>query len=152
MKFAFMGIGNDLRGDDGVGWYVIDQLQKSLKSEGNLFIKTSVPENHVYDIAKFSPDFLIMIDSTNFRGKPGEIRVIKEEEIKKPFISTHTTPPTIFIKLLKKEIPKVKILFFGIQIKRRDFGKPMTKEVKESGDKLAKSIIKDIVTPNELNF
>ncbi|MCK4335289.1 MAG: hypothetical protein KAW40_01030, partial [Candidatus Aenigmarchaeota archaeon] len=44
-RFAILGIGNDLKGDDGIGWYVVDKLRKELKKDENLLlVKTSVPE------------------------------------------------------------------------------------------------------------
>ncbi|MBN2043173.1 MAG: hydrogenase 3 maturation endopeptidase HyCI [Candidatus Aenigmarchaeota archaeon] len=139
-RFAVMGIGNDLKGDDGVGWYVIDKLKKILPKENALLMKTSTPENHVKDIRDFCPGILIIVDSASFGGRPGQIRKIEEHEIQRIFYSTHTTPLTIFMKLLKQDILATKVIVIGIQKKQTEFGIPMSSGVKRSGDRIIKMI------------
>jgi hydrogenase 3 maturation protease len=135
-----MGIGNDVKGDDGVGWYVIDKIKENFEKEENLlFIKTSVPENHVKEISDFTPKLLIIIDAADFRGRPGEMRIIKEKEIAKSLVSTHTNPITVFLKLYRYQLSK-QVAIIGIQKIRNDFGSPLSGPVKKSGEKLARLI------------
>lgn len=142
---VIMGLGNDLKGDDGIGWYVVDKLEKMLGHKEDIhFIKTSVPENHITEVKNFSPDILIIIDSADFKGKPGDIRLIGEDEVVHMIGGTHTTPVTLFLKLLLEdsELPPPKIVFVGVQCKQREFGAPMSREVKKAGDRIAKLIEK----------
>lgn len=142
-RSVIMGIGNDLNGDDGIGWYVVEKLRKSLvHQEGIHFIKVSVPEDHVSEVRDFSPDVLIMIDSADFKGGPGDVRLVGEKEVAHTIGGTHTTPVTLFLKLLteESEIFSPKIVFIGIQPKQTNFGTPLSKEVKRSGDKVAELI------------
>jgi hydrogenase 3 maturation protease len=140
-RLAVMGLGNDLKGDDGVGFHIISELEKHLKKTSSvLLLKTGVPENHVKDVRMFVPDLLLIADSAEFRGNPGDIRIIQEKEIQRIFFSSHTTPLTIFTKLLRSELPAVKIIIFGIQKSQTEFGMPMTKPVRESGTRLAITI------------
>ncbi len=139
-RFAVLGIGNDLKGDDGIGWYVIDKLKNILPKDNVLLMKTATPENHVKEIREFFPSILIIVDSASFGGSPGQIRKIEEHEIQRIFYSTHTTPLTIFMKLLKQDLPSTRIVVLGIQKKQTMFGIPMLSDVKKSGDKIIKMI------------
>jgi hydrogenase 3 maturation protease len=141
-RFAFLGIGNDLKGDDGVGWYVIDKLKNEFEKDKNiLFVKTSVPENHVRPISEFAPRMLIIIDAADFRKSPGTIKTIKSENIKESYISTHTTPLTLFLRLYQAdEAFRKPVMIVGIQKKSNEFGEPISSPVKKAGDRLAKTI------------
>jgi hydrogenase 3 maturation protease len=143
VRSVVMGIGNDLKGDDGVGWYVVEKLSRNLGPRDNMhFIKVSVPENHVSEVRDFLPSVLIIIDSADFKGSPGDIRLIGEDEIAKTMGGTHTTPVTLFMRLLLEDPESFmpKIIFVGIQKKRTDFGTPMSREVKRAGERIVKLI------------
>jgi len=143
VRSVVMGIGNDLKGDDGIGWYVVEKLKRSLGQRENIhFIKASVPENHVSEVGDFSPDVLIMIDSADFKGSPGDVRLIGESEVVHTIGGTHATPITLFIKLLleKSESFAPKIVFVGIQKKQTGFGTPMSSEVRKAGNRTAELI------------
>ena len=143
-RFAVLGIGNDLKGDDGVGWYVVDKLSREFgKDENLLLLKTSVPENHVKEIADFAPKMLIIVDAADFGKRPGAIKIIKGYQIKESFVSTHTTPLTLFLRLYQADQPvKKPLTIIGIQKKSNEFGQPMSREVRKSGDIVAKIISK----------
>lgn len=141
-RFVVMGMGNDLKGDDGVGFYVVDRLSKEFKGEsGFLFIKTSVPEDRVREIRNFAPNMVIIIDAADFGKRPGSIKIIKEYQISGLFISTHTTPLTLFLKLYQADQPvKSAVTIIGVQRKSSEFGQPMCGDVKKAGDMVAKII------------
>ena len=144
-RYAVVGLGNDLKGDDGVGWYVVSKLEKTIGQKDDIyFIKTSVPEDHVSEVRDFSPDVVIIIDSADFNGSPGDIRLIGEGEVARTIGGTHTTPVTLFMNLLLKDFEHFapRIVLIGIQRKQAEFGMPMSKEVKKSGDRIAKLIEK----------
>ncbi len=142
-RFAVLGLGNDLKGDDGVGFYVVDRLRKALASDANmLLIKTAVPENHVRQLRDFSPSMLIIVDAADFGKKPGKTRVIEERQISSVFISTHTTPLTLFLKLYQADQPtKSGVTIIGIQRKSSEFGQPMGEAVRKAGDLVASTIL-----------
>ena len=82
MRVVILGVGNEMRGDDGIGVFLAGKLEKELgKPEGIMIIKTQVPENFITPIMEFRPGKIIILDSADFKGKPGEFRVIKEDEI-----------------------------------------------------------------------
>jgi len=145
MKTVVIGVGNELKADDGIGLRVAKELQKDgLAGKDIMVIPADVPENWIQPIAKFRPELLILVDSADFKGKAGEIRAIKDGEISKVFTNTHSVPLILFLESIKKQVPKAKTIFIGIQPKTMDFGKPMSREVRLAGNK-AMDAIKKIV-------
>lgn len=130
MRVVIVGVGNEMRADDGIGIFLAGNLEKELGNpEGIMIIKTQVPENFIKPILDFRPEKIIILDSADFKGKPGEFRVIKEHEIMEFLISTHNMPLTVFLKALEKlEAEKTLI---GIQPKNLDFGEGLSKEVRD---------------------
>ncbi len=144
MRLVVLGVGNDLKGDDGIGWYVVDILKKSIGRKGDVhFIKTAVPENHISEIREFAPHLIIMVDAADFGGRPGDIRLIGENEIAGNVGGTHTAPLTLFMNLIEDSLSLVpQIIVIGIQRKNTEFGMPISTDVKKAGNKIAKVIEK----------
>ena len=134
MRAGILGVGNDMRGDDGIGVFLARELEKELgKSEGMLIIGTQVPENFIKPILDFRPDIIIILDSADFGGKPGNFRVVEKEEIMEFLISTHNMPLTVFLKAL--EPLNAKKILIGIQPRSLEFGNGLSEELrKRSGD------------------
>jgi hydrogenase maturation protease HycI len=146
MRAAIVGVGNELKADDGIGLRVAKSLQEDgLSGKDILIIPADVPENWIQPIIKFRPELLVLIDTADFQGKSGEIRAVKDDEISKVFTNTHSIPLVLFIEAIKERIPKARTVFIGIQPKQLAFGKPMSQEVREAGRKAA-DVIKKIVT------
>ncbi|NIP40017.1 MAG: hydrogenase maturation protease [Candidatus Aenigmarchaeota archaeon] len=145
VKSVIMGVGNDLKGDDGIGWYVVEKLRKSLGERSDMhFIKVSVPENHVSEVRDLTPDVVIIIDSADFKGSPGDIRLIGEGEVSSKIGGTHSTPITLFMRLLLEgyDTSAPTIVLVGIQQKQTGFGMPMSSEVRKAGDRIVKLVKK----------
>jgi len=142
MKSVVIGVGNELKADDGIGLRVAKDLQKELAGKDTLVIPAEVPENYIQPIAKFRPELLVLVDTADFQGKAGEIRAIKDDEISKVFTNTHSVPLILLLEAIKKQVPKTRTIFIGIQPKTMDFGKPMSREVRQAGYKAADAIRK----------
>ncbi len=142
MKAVIIGVGNELKADDGIGLQVAKDLQNDLAGKDTLVIPAEVPENHIQPIAKFRPELLVLIDTADFKGKAGEVRAIKDDEISKVFTNTHSVPLILFLETIKKQSPKTRTIFIGIQPKQLAFGKPMSPEVKKAGRTAADAIRK----------
>jgi hydrogenase 3 maturation protease len=142
MKAVVIGVGNELKADDGIGLRVAKELQKELAGKDTLVIPAEVPENHIQPIAKFRPDMLVLVDSADFKGKAGEIRAIRDDEISKVFTNTHSVPLILLLEAIRKQSPKTRTIFMGIQPKSTEFGRPMSREVRAAGYKAADAIKK----------
>jgi len=133
-KTAILGIGNMLRGDDQLGPLLISRLQG--KTRARLFDCSEVPENYIRPIIESKPETIIMVDASDWGGRAGELRIIKNEEIKYSGFSTHNAPLRIFCDFLKQELPLANIIIIGVQVGRRELMQPLSLEVEAALNKL----------------
>ena len=123
-KNILMGVGNILRGDDGIG----SIIAKSFKDNDWLSLDCGVaPENYTSIIKKNSPELLIILDVVEMDLKPGELRIINSKKIAALHLTTHSMPLSFLITYLKDYVEK--IIFIGIQPKKIDFSDSISPEV-----------------------
>lgn len=138
-KIVVLGIGNRLRNDDAAGSVVAELLKNT--DAGIISIDSeTTPENWTGKIARINPEKVIIIDTANFNGKPGEIRVLREDQIDYYGFSTHTLPISFVIDDLKSRC-SAEIILLGIQPKNTDFGEHISPEVKKSIHLIKKIIL-----------
>lgn len=120
-KVVFIGVGNILKGDDGVGIHFIRRLRSLLSSDGEdfenvFFIEAyTVPESFTGTIREIEPDFLFLVDAAELEEVPGSVCLVQPENVINVGFSTHNLSLAMFARYLKTSIPKLEILFFGIQ-------------------------------------
>ncbi|MBX7076845.1 MAG: hydrogenase maturation peptidase HycI [Methanobacteriaceae archaeon] len=138
-----MGVGNELKADDGLGPYFIQILSQDLKDKPQITLINagSVPENFTGKIRKENPTHIILIDAVLMEEAPGYTRLIKKEEIKNMGISTHSMPLSYLINYLELE-KTYNICFIGIQPADLSLKLELTPEVKESTEELKNNILK----------
>jgi hydrogenase 3 maturation protease len=124
---VILGVGNELRGDDGVGVYIARKLKKK-----NVINAGVAPENFVGKIRKMKPRRIVIFDALDFGGEPGEVKIIDAKKTEGLKISTHSLPLSFFCQLFEKK----EIYLVGIQPKGNEFGSEMSKEVKKAANKL----------------
>ncbi len=140
---VLMGIGNEMRGDDGIGVYVA----KNFKKEGwKVIVAGQVPEDFTGEIKRLKPEKLVLVDAALMGLDPGEIRIVPVEKISDVAFSTHGMPLSFFISYLKGFVGK--IVLIGIQPERLEFGESLSENVIEAG----KRLIEIIHQENEYNL
>lgn len=127
-KTVIVGIGNILKGDDGAGPLICQQL-KQAKISAELIDAGTVPENYIQPIIKKAPQNLLVIDAIDFRGEPGSIKIFKPEQLDSIVISTHSLSPGLFVDLVCKNV-SVDVYFIGIQPAQILLGQPVSQKVK----------------------
>ncbi|MBL7130546.1 MAG: hydrogenase maturation peptidase HycI [Candidatus Omnitrophica bacterium] len=127
-KILIVGIGNQLRSDDGFGPALISRIQEKVKA--NCLDAGSSPENYIGKIVKLEPDVILFVDAVIMDEPPATIKLIKEEQIPQYGFSTHNMSPKLMIENIKSQI-KVKIFMLGIQPKNLEFGEKISKELNE---------------------
>jgi len=139
-KTAILGVGSVLRSDDGVGMYLIEQLEKRIKHDQFILLGGSTaPENFTGVIKEFAPDILLVVDAAQLGLHVGEIRVIDSDEIEGMTFSTHMLPLSIMFKYLLMEID-CEIICIGIQPQNTDQGFGLCEEVQHAADYLSEII------------
>ena len=89
-EIIFVGLGNELRGDDAAGLLFIEKLKDIPGFTGSLFITARTnPENYLQKILDSKRNVIVFIDAVRFGGKAGEISWIDPHDIEHLSISTH---------------------------------------------------------------
>jgi hydrogenase 3 maturation protease len=137
-KVAVLGIGNDLRTDDGLGLFVIENLKID---NPKIMIENvgSVPEGFASNLASFGAERVIMIDAADMMKPPGHIELITKDRIGGIAISTHRMPLSFLMTYLEQATGG-KTLLIGIQPKSIQFGEGLTPEIQEVVDKTIASL------------
>jgi hydrogenase 3 maturation protease len=128
---VLLGIGNSLRGDDGVGPWIADHFQ----ADGWLsFNCGTAPENFTSVIRRTAPDLLVLVDAADIGLPAGEFRVVEPSRIEDVSIGTHQLPLTHLVEYLKDTVGV--IVFVGIQPGRVVDGEGISVEVRKGAEAL----------------
>jgi len=132
-----VGVGNTLKGDDGVGCTVCEQLKDTF---ADLVIDAgTVPENFIGPIINKKPEVLLVIDAIDFGGLVGEVKIFAPRELSSAAISTHTLSPRLFVDVVCKSIP-VEVWFVGIQPGQTVLGEGLSSQVEEAVGEVAEML------------
>jgi len=136
-KYILMGIGNTLRGDDGIG----SIIAQSFKDRDWLSINCGVvPENFTSIIKKNRPNLVALIDAVEMDLKSGEFRIISPDRISALHLTTHSMPLSFLISYLKEYTQE--LIFIGIQPEVINYSNSVSPNVLKSSEKITK-ILKD---------
>jgi hydrogenase 3 maturation protease len=132
-KYILMGIGNTLRGDDGIG----SIIAQGFKDRDWLSIDCGVvPENFTSIIKKNRPDLVVIIDAVEMELKSGEFRIISPYRISTLHLTTHSMPLSFLISYLKEYTQE--LIFIGIQPKIIDYSNSVSPKVLKSSEEIIK--------------
>ena len=131
-KIAILGIGNDLRSDDGLGPYIIEKL---VIDDPRVMIENvgSVPEGFARNLAEFGAERVIMVDAADMMKPAGHVELVTKDRIGGINISTHSMPLSFLMMYLEQETGG-KTILIGIQPKSIQFGEGLTPEIQEVVD------------------
>lgn len=133
---TIIGVGNIMRGDDGCGPKLIENLKKK-NPKANLFDCGTVPENYIFPILTTSCDTVILVDAADFGMKAGSIKVFSLDEVSGSGLSTHNFSLRLFTDLLMTGKDNLNIFVVSIQPKTIGLGESLSEEVKSGIDTLA---------------
>lgn len=144
-KLIILGVGNELKSDDGVGPFIIKRsTDEVVQNEALIFIDAqTVPENFTGKIRKENPTHVIIVDACLMDKKPGEMQIVDKYNFANIGISTHSMSLSYFVKYLEKDTD-FKIIFVGIEPETMDWGDEPTSEVKKAAFKFIE-ILKGII-------
>jgi len=135
-SFAVIGLGNTLRGDDGIGIILIEKLaeeRKKLPENVELIDGGTGGFNLIHSLSKFEK--ILIIDALDFHASPGSYKFFKltEEHLKTKsvHIDLHERDFLKVIALLREIGTLPKIFVFGIQPKDTSYKLRISKELDE---------------------
>jgi hydrogenase 3 maturation protease len=128
-KILFVGIGNLLKKDDGVGAYISSNIKNTTKISG-LTVEVSI-ENYIGKINSLDPDILVLIDCVDIRSAPGTSKLMSLNQIDDLTFNTHN----ISLRRLS-DFFRMPVYLLGIQPEKIDFGENLSYLVKEEANKI----------------
>ncbi len=140
-RVVLVGVGNPMRGDDGVGVRIIERLEAMGLDGVMLLSAETVPEAFIGKVESHEPTHVLLLDAANFGGLPGEARLIDPEHVGGQAVSTHSLPLNIFIGYVEKSLG-ITVLLLGIQPKSVTFGEEMNPELVEASKRIADTLHK----------
>jgi hydrogenase 3 maturation protease len=143
-KTVIVGIGNTLKGDDGAGPFVCQQLRDAIVS-AELIDAGTVPENYIQKIIKKAPQNLLVIDAIDFKAAPAAIKIFQPVQLSSFVSSTHALSPRLFTEMVSRDI-KVNVYFVGIQPTNTRLGDSMSPQVCQAVQQLTQMLI-DVFPP-----
>ena len=141
-KTLVVGIGNTLKGDDGAGCIVCEQLKDT--APDRVIDAGTVAENYIGPIIEKQPEVLVVVDAIDFGDSAGEVRIFAPEELSSAAFSTHTLSPRLFVDVISQSFP-LDVYFIGIQPKDMTLGEGLSKEVEEAA-KIVAGLLKESIS------
>lgn len=137
-KIAILGLGNDLRTDDGLGPYIVNGLSTR---HPDIFIECvgSVPEAFARPLAEFGAERVIMVDAADMKKPVGHIELVTKDRIGGIAISTHSMPLSFLMQYLEEQTGGRTILL-GVQPQSILFGEGLTPEIEKVSQNLISTI------------
>lgn len=140
-KTLILCLGNELRGDDAFGLRLSDRISDKVPIK--VIKAATVPENYVDKILKEAPENVLIVDIAEFKGRPGEIKVINSEQLGNSYFSTHNASIKLTIDyLLSGGVNEIKCLF--IQPGSVSFGEKLSMELKKTLDSLTHYLLEKL--------
>jgi hydrogenase 3 maturation protease len=125
-------VGNRLRSDDGVAPYIAEQAKRP--KNGIIILDAGErPEDILWKAIEVRPERVVIIDTADFGGEPGEVRAIREEFIPENPISTHRFPLRIISRLVSEDTG-ARVDFICIQPEGVGFGEGLSERVRSSAE------------------
>jgi hydrogenase 3 maturation protease len=139
-EIVVVGIGNPLRGDDGVGSLVARHLLCAQMREGPPSLRVidaeEIPEAFLGPITRPAPETVVLVDAVNMGGVPGTTALLEMEDVAGREAFTHSAPLTLLARFIRSETG-ADVLLIGIQPGHRRLGGPPSPEVTAAALSLA---------------
>ncbi|MBA7606785.1 hypothetical protein ES703_13935 [subsurface metagenome] len=148
-KVVIVGIGNALRGDDGLGSILVERLKG--KVEAVCIDAGNALENYLGSIVKEKPDTLLLIDAAHLDRLPGEYQIIDPGDLIRSGFSTHDISAGMLIELLSRQI-KGNIYLLGVQPEEVDFGEKLSARIESTLCILEKAIVEAVNCADRLYY
>jgi hydrogenase 3 maturation protease len=133
-RVLLVGIGNSMRGDDGIGPKIIQLLDGKVKAE--LMDVGEVPESYTDRIIAVQADTIVLIDAADFGATPGDLAIMDPKDFTGCAVSTHRMPLLVFFRYLQANT-HADMFALGIQAAEIGLGESMSPAVARSVQFLA---------------
>ncbi len=132
-----LGVGNPMKGDDGIGPAVASRLALLCSEAGmgptesgspliTAFDCGTTPENYTSVVRRLQPQLLVIVDAAEMGIPPGNCRIIPRERLGALGLSTHSMPLSLFMSYVGGLADE--IVLVGVQPVATTFGRGLSAE------------------------
>lgn len=132
-NILFIGIGNVLKSDDGIGVEISNRIHNRGKIR-SLTVEVSI-ENYIGKINSMAPERVVLIDCMDFGSGPGSYRLMPLENVEDRTFNTHN----ISLGRFGEFIP-FPAYILGIQPQTLEFGDRLSAPVQHAADEIVRLI------------
>ena len=132
-KILFVGIGNLLKTDDGIGVYISNRIRNK-DNILSLTVETGI-ENYIGKINSLNPDILVLLDCMDLKSGAGTFKIQEVNQVQDLTFNTHN----ISLRRIS-DFFEMPVYILGIQPEKVDFGENISYLVKHIADKIIKHI------------
>ena len=140
-KVIILGVGNQLKSDDGIGPFIANKLMDQINA--TVINCGEAPENHTGIIRKGKPDIVLIIDAVDLKKEAGSIRLVSKSEISNFGLSTHNMSLRLLVDFIESEVG-AKVAILGVQPENTGFGEVISEKLSLSVSKI-EGILVDIL-------
>lgn len=143
-RTVMVGVGNVLRGDDGLG----PELMRLLDGAPGLACidAGTTPENQVGAIAGRRPGTVLIADAVDLGLAPGSVAVLDRDAIVRfSGLGTHDISPAMFMERLEEET-RATVRMLAVQPSGLAFGSPLSDAVASVLEELA-TLLRELFRP-----
>ncbi len=137
-RFVVVGVGNVLKGDDGVGPAVARALGERFPDR--VFDAGSAPENYLGPLRRAEADLVLLVDAADFGGRPGDVRLLGQDDVDGAGIATHAAPLGMVMRALSEELG-VETLLLAVQAGHTRLDEPMSDEVTAACERIISELV-----------
>lgn len=135
---GLVGVGNILCGDDGLGPWVIHQL------EGKILLPLldvgQAPENSTGPLRRLQISKIIIFDALSLEAPVGSLHWIHPDDLESTGMSTHGPSLELFLRYIRQFL-KAETYLVGVVPQTIGFGESMSKPVRQAAGKLVSFIL-----------
>ncbi len=144
-KLIIFCVGNEMRGDDGIGSMIYNRLRSQFGTDLLLYNVGGSLENYLSVLTKKNVTHCLIVDAVEFGDNEipaGTVGFFKPSDLenKQVTFSTHLIPMRVLVDYMKK-ISGVVIRILGVQPKTLEFGAEMSFEALNAIEKIINLLV-----------
>ena len=143
-RWAILGIGNRLRGDDAFGSLVAGALKEAFSDSPvaeHIFDGGIAPENYYGKLARAQYERILILDAVVFDAPPGTVEIFRPKDFASPLALTHG--PTGF-EMLSALLPNTQILIVAARPQNTSMGANLSLPVANATESVTKILAETI--------
>ncbi len=133
-RTVVVGVGNSLRGDDGLGPALVARVRDRCSAQ--CLDAGPVPENYAGPIVRANPDTVLFVDAADLGLTPGSWSILSRDALAESGLTTHTVSLGTFIDFLKTQM-QGEVYVLAVQPETLEFGAELSPAVCATVDLLA---------------